>query len=99
MPFNMGAGIDIDTIRMNFLVKNKDLVGKTIAVSGWGYTDTSPNKYVTDLMMANQEIVERNANIFGHDLNKERFLQGSQEGGKAACHMDSGGKKMQYINL
>ena len=81
----MGAGIYIDTIRMNMDLENKDLIGKTVTVSGWGFTHSSSNKPVTDLMMANQKVV----------AVTEQHLKASQKGGKGVCDIDSGGKKIQ----
>ena len=84
----MGAGIYIDTIRMNMDLENKDLIGKTVTVSGWGFTNRSPDKSVTDLRIVNQKVVKVT----------EQYLKASQKGGKGVCDMDSGGKKIQYIN-
>ena len=88
--FNMGPGIDIGFITVNFDIPNEQLTGRLLTVSGWGTNGEPFNTGVPDLMQATQDIVDTDGDLY----SEKRVLQASQRpSGAAACVGDGGGTK------
>ena len=88
---------NLKLIKMNDKLLNVKLVGKSMTISGWGYTHDNPKTKSPILMKVTNPIVKTDVVVIldgRHHANKLRMLQMNQDGGRSACSGDSGGIRL-----